>query len=98
MKGLFNNSIVGTSKLLHFINPEVFAIWDSHVYRYLMEMEPYNYRIEDCELYLKYLDFCRLVAQRVEFDQVHKSICERVGQQMTKMRTAELVMYLNGKT
>ena len=24
-----NNSVVGASKLLHFINPNVYAIWDS---------------------------------------------------------------------
>jgi len=35
LKGLLNNSLVGTSKHLHFINPEIFAIWDSRVYRYL---------------------------------------------------------------
>lgn len=29
----FNNSLVGSSKLLHFINPNMYAIWDSKVYR-----------------------------------------------------------------
>lgn len=33
LKGLLNNSLVGTTKLLHFINPDNFAIWDSRVYR-----------------------------------------------------------------
>ena len=31
LKGLINNSLVGVSKLLHFINPQVYAIWDSRV-------------------------------------------------------------------
>ena len=42
---VINNSIVGVSKLLHFINPEDYAIWDSNVYRYIYEEEPYNYRV-----------------------------------------------------
>lgn len=36
LKSCFNNSLVGSSKLLHFINPNKFAIWDSRVYRYLL--------------------------------------------------------------
>ena len=36
LKKCFNNSLVGSSKLLHFIAPERFAIWDSRVCRYLM--------------------------------------------------------------
>ncbi len=33
LKSFCNNSIVGGSKLLHFLNPEVFPIWDSRVAR-----------------------------------------------------------------
>ena len=29
-----NNSMVGTSKLLHFINPNIYAIWDSKIFSY----------------------------------------------------------------
>jgi hypothetical protein len=36
-----NGSVVGASKFLHFISPEDHAIWDSRVYRYLHEKEPY---------------------------------------------------------
>lgn len=31
LKSLVNNSLVGVSKLLHFVNPHVYAIWDSRV-------------------------------------------------------------------
>lgn len=33
LKRRINNSMVGLSKLLHFINPEQYAIWDSKIYR-----------------------------------------------------------------
>ena len=35
LKHCINNSMVGLSKLLHFINPRDYAIWDSRIYRYL---------------------------------------------------------------
>lgn len=31
-----NNSIVGSSKLLHFINPELYPIWDSRICRLIL--------------------------------------------------------------
>lgn len=96
LKGLFNNSLVGTAKLLHFINPEKFAIWDSRVYRYLTGEEAYNHRIGNCEAYLTFLTFCDILIQRKEYDKAHISICNKIGYSMTKFRTAELVMYRNG--
>jgi hypothetical protein len=41
-----NGSFVGASKLLHFINPDLYSIWDSRVYRYLYDEPPYQYRLE----------------------------------------------------
>lgn len=96
LKGLFNNSLVGTTKLLHFINPEIFAIWDSRVYRYLTGNEAYNHRIGNSETYLSFLSFMNNLTQREEYEKVHNSICKKLDYPMTKLRTAELIMYLNG--
>jgi hypothetical protein len=96
LKGLFNKSLVGTTKLLHFINPENFAIWDSRVYRYITGHEAYNHRIGNCEAYLAFLTFCDFITQSKEYEKAHNSICNKLGYTMTKFRTAELIMYLNG--
>jgi hypothetical protein len=96
LKELFNKSLVGTSKLLHFINPNKFAIWDRRVYHYLTGKEAYNHRIGNCEAYLSFLTFCNFLTQRKEYEKVHNSICNKLGCSMTKFRTAELIMYLNG--
>ena len=96
LKGLLNNSLVGTAKLLHFINPDVFAIWDSRVYRYLTGKEPHSYRIGNCKSYLSFLGYCKLLTTEVEYDSVHQSICYKFGVKMTKLRTAELIMFING--
>lgn len=97
LKSLFNNSLVGSSKLLHFINPNIFAIWDSRVYRYLTEKEPNNNSIGNCEAYSSYLDFCDKITNMPEYESIHQDIEKKVGYQMTKFRTAELVMYTYGQ-
>ena len=96
LKGLLNNSLVGTTKLLHFINPNNFAIWDSRVYRYLTNKEPYDNRIGNCNTYLDYLAFCDYLTKQQEFNPLKKSMEKKVGYSMTAFRVAELVMYSNG--
>lgn len=97
LKKCFNNSLVGTSKLLHFINPEIFAIWDSRVFRYLTNSEPYSYRLDNYKSYLDYLKFCKYLTEKVEYHKIHELIIKKVGYKMTKFRTLELIMYFNGK-
>lgn len=98
LRGLFNNSLVGSSKLLHFINPEIFAIWDSRVYRYLTGNESYDYRINDYEAYLSYLAFCNCLTNLPEYEVIHNSIIKIIGYSMAEFRTAELIMYSAGGT
>lgn len=96
LKGLFNKSLVGTTKLLHFINPEIFAIWDSRVYNYLTGEKAYNHRIGNCESYLSFLTFCKYLTEMDEYEKLHNSICKKLDYTMTKFRTVEMIMYLNG--
>jgi hypothetical protein len=96
LKGLFNNSLVGTSKILHFINPSKFAIWDSRVYRYLTGKEPNQNRIGDCNLYLDYLIFCDNLNSNKNFSVLQEIIEKKVGYKMTPMRVTELIMYSKG--
>lgn len=96
LKGLFNNSLVGTSKVLHFINPNVFAIWDSRVYRYLTGKESHDYRIGNSNTYLDYLEFCDYLTKQKEFNMIYKSVIKKVGYSMTPFRVVELIMYSNG--
>ncbi len=93
---LFNNSLVGTSKLLHFINPENYAIWDSRVCRYLMDGNPtsYNQFIKPA-IYKQYLNFCTRLTSEKSFLPIHNSIIKKVGYHMTKFRTLELTMFMS---
>ena len=96
LKRCFNNSLVGTSKILHFINPKIFAIWDSRVFRYLTEREPHQNIINNYKSYLDYLEFCKYMTEKPEYHKIHESIIKKVGYEMTKFRTLELVMYMKG--
>lgn len=95
LKNCFNNSLVGSSKLLHFINPEIYAIWDSRVYRYLTKKEPYN-QVEDANKYLTYLSFCDYIISNPQFSQLHETIEDKVGSKLTKMRAIEFMFFHHG--
>jgi hypothetical protein len=88
-----NNSLVGSSKLLHFINPDNYAIWDSRVYKYLTELEPYNYRINDCEAYQNYLNLCHKLTTNTQFEQIHNDIDLKTGYKVSKFRAIEIIMF-----
>lgn len=95
LKNCFNNSLVGTSKLLHFINPTRFAIWDSRVFHYLTGEKPHSYRLDNYGSYLDYLKFCEYITKLPGFNKIHSSMTKKVGYTMTKYRTLELLMYLS---
>ena len=52
---LVNNSLVGASKLLHFVAPNTYSIWDSKVFSFVHEKRPHNYRVNDVGAYQGYL-------------------------------------------
>ncbi len=95
-KACFSNSIVGSSKLLHFINPDKFAIWDSRVYRYIFNQEPHSYRVEKVDTYLEYLSFCKDLTSSTDMISLQKTMEDKVGYKMTSMRAIELVFFYNG--
>ena len=97
LKSCFNNSLVGTSKLLHFINPNEFAIWDSRVYRYLTNEKPYSYRLDDFTTFLGFRDFCKHITEQHGYEEIHQLVEKRINYAMSKMRTVELIMFTNGK-
>ncbi len=100
LKECFNNSLVGASKLLHFINPENYAIWDSRVYYYLTGNRAHDYRINNYSTYLGYLKYCNEIVANQDFDSFKKSLEEQInlGYPISPLRALDLVFYHNGKT
>lgn len=96
LKTVFKNSLVGTSKLLHFINPDAFAIWDSRVFRYLTHLYPTNEKMGNCAAYLEYLAFCKDLIADQQFSACKQAMEDKVGYTMSSMRIVELVMFIKG--
>jgi len=97
MKGAVNNSIVGVSKLLHFLNPDVYAIWDSRVYHAIFKKNPYGYRVNNVEIYIQYIVKMRALIESKEIDSIQKRLIELgyCSEEASKMRCLELILFYN---
>lgn len=95
---LVNRSVVGASKLLHFINPEAFAIWDSRIYCFTNPgKKPHQNRVNNAEAYGRYLMLLQQLRQDERFPVFHASINQKMGYPVSALRALEVVMFLNSK-
>ena len=93
LKTTFNNSLVGTSKLLHFINPKQYAIWDSRVFRFLNDVEPHKYRLEKPRAYIEYLKLIEELKKEKAFTAFFELMKQKVGYDITEYRALELAFF-----
>lgn len=90
----FNNSLVGSSKLLHFINPNKYAIWDSKVYRALYENKtPYQGAISNPENYFKYINWINGIIKQPSFNQFYEKMKSLIGNEITEYRAVEFALF-----
>jgi predicted AAA+ superfamily ATPase len=92
IKFCINNSMVGASKLLHFISPKVYAIWDSRIFRYLTGKKS-QYGIEKPENYLEYLRRLNEIANKDEYKKLHAKIQDKFLYEISPLRAIELLMF-----
>ncbi len=91
-----NHSWVAFSKVLHFLEPEVFAIWDSRVASCfgLKWSSQWN----KLEAYTSYLnELCKLeIETQAEVNEVKAHVSRKCGYEITTMRALELMLFLEG--
>lgn len=92
IKKCINNSMVGLSKLLHFLNPRDYAIWDSHIFRYLTGSKS-TYGIDNPALYLEYLQGLKEIAANKDYQTLHWLVARYFKYPIEPMRAIELVMF-----
>lgn len=92
IKQCVNNSMVGTSKLLHFINPNLYAIWDSRIFRYLTGKK-YPYGIEKPKAYSEYLKALNKIAEHVDYRSLHFEIERNFEYEISPLRAIEILMF-----
>jgi hypothetical protein len=95
LKQLVNKSVVGASKLLHFVAPGTFAIWDSRIYRFLFRQRAHHYRVNVVPTYRTYLGRLRELRADPRFPAFHASVNDKLGYAVSDLRALELVMFLN---
>lgn len=94
LASLVNKSLVGASKLLHFVAPANFAIWDSKVYSFVHGERPHNYSVNDAKKYLDYLNLLTNLSKDARFANFYFSVKSKLGYEVTPFRALELVMFL----
>lgn len=92
---LINNSFVGASKLLHFVDPNQFAIWDSKIYSYVFKERPHNQRVNQVSKYRFYLKLLEELKNDVRFTNFQASINNKMGYDVSPLRALEVVMFRN---
>jgi hypothetical protein len=93
--GVINNSLVGTSKLLHFVRPDIFPIWDSNVYGFVFEEKPRHDRVQNVAKFREFVRRVNAVRSDERFGDFHASVNFKVGYGVSEPRAVELIMFLN---
>ncbi len=93
LKKSINNSLVGLSKLLHFIIPNHYAIWDSRVLRYTTEQKSI-YGIDKVKNYQEYLERINDLKQSNELTPLFSKVQSYFkNYHISEIRAIELVMF-----
>ena len=85
-----NNSWVGLSKVLHFINSEFFPIWDSRV------AKQFSLKIDQVNKKNHFLDYLSFIAKLIENDavkKVKKAFVKKAGYQVSDVRACEFILF-----
>jgi hypothetical protein len=95
-----DGSVIGLSKLLHFVRPDRYAIWDTRVYAFLLHpgkagpvKKPNYATVNRVGRYLAYLSELHALIQRPTFGAFHQRVNRDLGYDVSAMRAAEVVMF-----
>lgn len=98
LKEFSNNSLVGASKLLHFINPEEYAIWDSRVFKFLNNNEAaHKYKLEKVNVYREYLSYLSNLKTSGYLNEVVATLKAKIDYSISDYRALELLFFLGLK-
>lgn len=92
LKKAVNNSIVGVSKLLHFINPDKYAIWDSRIHRYATGKKS-GYGVNTVSSFMQYQTGLRELTLHPNAIILQSDIQNTLGYKISKLRTLEMIMF-----
>ncbi|WP_129715410.1 hypothetical protein [Pedobacter sp. SYP-B3415] len=109
LKMLFGNSVVGTSKLLHFVQPERYAIWDSRVCAVFSGRNRISHAMASNTV--SFENYLKEMLVLVQTDEVREAVCDPVMasirkhsenagnlelSRITPLRALELILFSAG--
>lgn len=106
----FLSSVIGSSKLLHFVNPDVFPIWDATIHRY-WEISGNKNSSDSLYRYILYVYNIHALVNDAKFeDMLYRPLNEALSwaheaakeqykapEPMGMVRAAEFVMFFGGR-
>jgi hypothetical protein len=85
-----NNSWVGLSKVLHFINPNFFPIWDSRVAKHFsLKISQVNKKNH----FIEYLSFIEKNRKSDAVKRVREAFAKKAGYEVTEVRACEFILF-----
>lgn len=85
-----NNSWVGMSKVLHFMNPEIFPIWDSRVAKHFdLKITQVNKKNH----FLEYLTFVSKHRNNDAVKKVQEAFVKQAGYPVSDVRACEFILF-----
>lgn len=85
-----NNSWVGMSKVLHFVNPDFFPIWDSRVAKHFgLKISQVNKKNH----FLEYLTFVAKHRNKDEVKKVEEAFVKEAGYSVSDVRACEFILF-----
>jgi|26BtaG_2_1085354.scaffolds.fasta_scaffold03346_2 hypothetical protein len=94
LKRSINNSIVGMSKFLHFVDPYTYPILDRKIYKFITGKE-YATGIDQSITYVAYLNKMTGIIKDERFNSLYISVNSRLGKKLSPMRSLELILFYN---
>ncbi len=81
-------SVVGASKVLHFVNPAVFPIWDSNIERFRQRRDLSTSYMSQIPNYAAYMDDVHAILRDRAFPKFYSAFNARLGAWLTAMGVA----------
>lgn len=93
-----NNSNVGASKLLHFMYPEKYPIWDSKICE-IITGKSYHQKVQNT---LNYINYCKAIQNLIielpeNLKNFKKEFEEKFKYKISNIRAAELMLFLTAE-
>jgi hypothetical protein len=87
-------SVVAASKLLHFIFPSEFPIYDSHIFRYFWkEVKPYHYNVSKLSNYNDYRARVQTIEKEDGMKELMRVVNDKIGYPVSPLRAIEFSIF-----